>query len=231
MAGQSNLSATAAIVPKRLQLKFERMPAAYIHPLRLGHCLPAELPEAFRDRLLHTPRLQQRLSALIAWKFTLPSGGIDQLTSSSDPLPCAPARFAMLEGGALETATRSIGAIWHRQTIAKIILAEPLRRLTTWLGRDIYREALGYGACGNAETGSDEHPFADTPDIQALCQAIERDGQRCVLAWSDRQPAALAARLRIKLPPDAEIDGEPARLFRSLGPAIVEHVIETMMGP
>ncbi|MGI9498694.1 MAG: hypothetical protein ACR2P3_01535, partial [Geminicoccaceae bacterium] len=52
--------------PHRARLRFEKLPAAYSHPDRIGQLLPDGLPASFRDRLQGSARLRPRLSAVLA---------------------------------------------------------------------------------------------------------------------------------------------------------------------
>lgn len=215
----SGTGRAADIRQKLAYLRFDRLPAAYIHPQRLNHYLPANLPHRLRDRLLYATRLQPRLSSFLAKRFDLQ--------------PCArqdfdmpEGRFAQLEGEKLGMTVRRIGAVWHGRSIAAIILADALKELIAWLGQDGYRAALRHGKLANQEV--DREVIGDEVDIERLCQMIERDGQRCVSAWCRHQPASLAARLLLKFPPVADVDEEPEEAFRDLGLLITDRVIMEM---
>ena len=203
--------------PLKAMLRFERLPAAYCHPERLQRLLPDGLPVQFRDRLLASKRLRLRLSSLIEARFALDACGPDLLATPAG-------RFARLEGEALEGALRHVGAIWHARSLRRIILAEPLRQLMDRLGRNIYQAALR-----GIDLAPDEAPdvtdASETPpDIDRLLDRIERDGLAAVNAWCRQQPAALGARLKLKLRPCPEADGEPTAGHRAYGPIIVDRV-------
>ncbi len=216
MHDRTEISATSDVGPKRALLRFERLPAAYVHPERLATSLPRNLQVRHRDQLLGSKRLQRRLSALLIRRFDLaPCKAEDLLTPEG--------RFAQLEGNALEANLRRIGAIWHARTIAAIILASALKELIAWLGRDGYREALGQVALAGADV--DRDVIGDTPYIDHLRRIIERDGRRCVAAWCRHQPAFLANRLMLKLPPDAEDGNELQSRFEEQGVMIADRVM------
>lgn len=220
MRDRTQVSATFKVGPKRALLRFERLPAAYIHPERLSRCLPPNLPVKYRDQLLGAKRLRPRLSGLLTRRFNLPPCTAEELETPEG-------RFAQLEAAALDAAVRRIGAIWHARTIAAIILAASLKELIAWLGRDGHQEALRHGklAC----VGVDRDIIGDKPDIDLLCKAIERDGRHCVVAWCRHQPASLAERLLLKLPPIEDVDGKSLERFRGQGLLIADRVMMEMV--
>lgn len=219
MSDRTEASATSKVGPKRSRLRFEHLPAAYVHPERLGECLPPNLPVRFRDQLLDSPRLQQRLSQALKRRFAIKPCAFEDLDTPEG-------RFAQAEGDALQGAIRRIGAIWHGRTIRAIILASTLKQLIAWLGRDVHREALCNVNLAGAEL--DETILGNDPDIGILCQSIESDGQRCLDMWCRQQPAFLAARLSLKLPPIEDIGVERSAAFRDQGVLIADRVIMSM---
>lgn len=201
-------------------LRFERLPATYIHPDRLSGCLPANLPAKYRDRLLHAKRLRSRLSIVLTERFSL-------APCVAEDLDTPEGRFARLEGTDLVEAIRRIGAMWHARTIAAIILADSVRELIAWLGRDGYRSALRHVKRASADVNNDV--VGEKPNIELLCQMIERDGERCVHVWCEHQPAFLAERLLLKLPPMAEIDDPSLEQFQDQGLLTTDRVIMEIM--
>lgn len=207
--------------PYRARLRFERLPATYCHPERIGKLLPEGLPVSFRDRLLASKRLRLRLSALIAKRFALAPLTLGDLATPEG-------RFAQLEGHALKDAMRRIGAIWQAHNIRKIILKEPLRRLHERLGRDNHRAALRFIDLAPSQITDQDQLDADNPDIDRLMAWIERDAVIAINAWRREQPAALADRLWLKLSPGPGSDNEPPAGHRDLGLIIVDRVVMTL---
>lgn len=220
MSTGANASATSKFGPKRSLLRFERLPARYIHPARLRECLPPNLPGKVQDRLLRDKRLQPRLSAALVKRFDLKACAADDLKTPEG-------RFALLEGAALGVAVRRIGAIWHARSIAAIILADSLKELIAWLGRDGHRAVLRHVklAC----IGVDRDIVGDKPKIDLLCELIERDGRHCIEAWCGQQQDCLAKRLLLKLPPIAAVDDRAHERFREQGVLIADRVMRELV--
>ena len=220
MIGQDQASAAVDVGPKRALLRFERLPAVYIHPERLSRCLPANLSVTYRDRLLRDRRLRLRLSDILTRRFGLPPCVEEELDTPEG-------RFAQLEGMDLGIVIRRIGAMWHARTIAAIILKDAVRQLVSWLGRGGYRSALRHVRYARADVIPDV--VGDQPNIELLCRSIERDGEHCVSAWCRHQPAFLAERLLLKLPPLEELDDQSLEQIQEQGLLIADRVMMEIM--
>lgn len=220
MLDRADTSATSKVEPKRALLRFERLPALYIHHDRLSQCLPRELSAKHRERLLNDKRLRSRLSKLLIQRFNLRPCALADLETPEG-------HFALLEGERLDEAIKRIGAIWHARTIAAIILASALKDLMSGLGRDIYRDALR--DVDLAVGGIDQDIIGETPNIDQLFQNIVRDGQRCIRAWCDHQPASLADRLILKLDLNADPDQDRLKQFQDRGLIITDRVMISMV--
>lgn len=201
----------------RARFRFERLPATYCHPDRIGALLPEGLPASFQGRLLGSKRLRARLSSLLIERFQLGPCTADDLTTPEG-------RFATLEGDELEGLILGIGAVWHARTLRRIILAAELRELIGKLGRDNHKRALRFADLAPEDEGGG----AEMPDIDSLMVMIRQAGVRAINAWSRHQPAALAARLRLKLPPGDEADAEPSEAQQERGLMIVDRVVMSL---
>ena len=201
----------------RERLRFERLQAAYCNGDRLQALLPDSLPSSLRDRLVQSPRLRHRLSTLLSERFAFSPLAADDLNTIAG-------RFAQLEDEALARALRLAGAIWHAQSLRKIILAEPLHELIERLGRDDYRTALGAIDLSPAGDNGDEDI-----DVDALMARIEQDGLLLINAWCHHQPRALGARLKLKLPPCPAVDDQPPASHCDLGEAVVNRVMTVLL--
>lgn len=218
---RTNASATSKVGPTRALLRFERLPALYIHPDRLAQCLPQELRLKQRDRLLNTKRLGPRLSGLLMRRFELRPCSLHDFESSEG-------QFAQIEGEELALAIRRIGAIWHARSVAAIILARSLKDLVSRLGKETYREALRQADLAGADL--DQGIAEGTPAIDRLSRNIDRDGQRCIRAWCEHQPISLAQRLILKLDPAADVEDDMQDRFRNRGVIVTDRVMMTMAG-
>ncbi|MEZ5932782.1 MAG: SctK family type III secretion system sorting platform protein [Alphaproteobacteria bacterium] len=217
-ANDQQMRAVRPSGPHKARLRFERLPAAWCHPDRLAGLLPQGLPAGFQGRLQGSPRLRLRLSALLTRRFALePLGARDLATPEG--------RFARLEGEALQSALRRIGAIWHARALRNVILQDELRRLIERLGRGNHRAGLRRTDLAPSDDRESEDAADDAPDVDTLIARIERDGLLALNAWCCLQPASLAARLRLKLPPCSEADDEPPASHREHGPRIVDAVV------
>lgn len=207
-------------MPHRARLRFERLPAAYCHPDHLAALLPDGLPAGFCAQLQHSVRLRHRLSLLLTRRFSLEPLAQNDLTTPE-------ARFAQLEAADLAQALFLIGAILHARVIRKIILADPLRKLIERLGRDIYRAALRHIDLSPV----DDDDQNDPADVDALLKRIDRDGLIAVRVWCQHQPAALAGRLKLKLPRCQKDDHVLSVSDPDHGQKIVDHVVRTFPPP
>ncbi|HET8726425.1 MAG TPA: SctK family type III secretion system sorting platform protein [Alphaproteobacteria bacterium] len=214
-------TAAARFEPSLLApVRFEHLPAAYIHPDHLVANLPAGVGADAAARLQACTRLRYRLSALLRERLALPSCGPDAFAAPDR-------RAALLDWPALEQAARASGAVWHRPALQRIVIAEPLRLLVSRIGQPAYAFAL---SCPRP---------ADLPDEQtpsepgALAAAIEEAGLRCLFWWCEALPRAIALRVRLKLPPaitppggiESEHRQAGAQIFATAGLEMSRHVL------
>lgn len=226
MTAERQSQAISSAKPHSTWLRFERLPAAYSHPGRIGSLLPEGLPTSFRDRLQGSSRLRPRLSALLAKRLAFASCTMEDLATPEG-------RFATLEDEDLQNALRRIGAIWHARKIREIILSDPLRKLIERLGRENHRAALRLiDLAPEGEAKADQAKAGDgAVDIGVLMGLIEKDALIAINAWCRQQPAALAQRLCQKLPPCPEVDDEPPASHRDRGVLIVDRVVMALASP
>jgi len=222
MTAERQKSGAGGLRSARDLYRFKRQPGTYCHSDHIAALLPPGLPSSFRERLQGSKRLRSRLSTLLTRRFALE-------TCSSDDLESPEGQFAQLEGPALRETILGVGAVWHAHSLRRIILAEQLRRLIDQLGRENYRRALGM--IDLAPKGEQEPTDPDgKPDIDALIALIKRDGLLAINAWSHHQPEAIAKRLRLKLPPDGVIDGEPKSFDLERSFLVVDRVVFSLAG-
>lgn len=213
----------------RTRLRFEHLPSAYSQDAVIDGMLPNALPERLRARLTGSARLRVRLSGLIKTRFDLEPCKADDLATPAG-------RFASLEGDALKTALRRIGAISEARAIRSVILKPALRELIERLGRDTYRCALrcidltpepDVDECGSGGDQFDNDHDA-TSSIDELITTIDRAGLIAAKAWSENQPKALAKRLQLKLPPTNQDEASAASRPRRHAGLIVDAALLTL---
>lgn len=186
---------------------FMRRPAAFIEAARLAACFSNELRPELCARLREASRLQDRLSTLITKHYALPVPVAPEAVSEIDR------KVALLPTPRLADLIRRSGAMYWANAIANVVLADEVRLLHEQLG-----EALCAFARTKRELSGPGVAFA--PLAQAPARVVE-DGERCLSAWCQSQPEAVAARVRLKFAPGPDIDGAPPGPFAELGPAIV----------
>lgn len=186
---------------------FMRQPAAYIDAARLAACLDNQLSAELCGRLQGAGRLRDRLSALIKIHYALAAPVEEDAVGELDR-NIALSPFERLAG-----VVRRAGAIYWANAIANVLLAEKVSQLHEQLG-----EAVCAFALANRDfSGPDEvlEPLADAG------ARVTEAGERCFAAWCQSLSAAVAARVRLKLPPRQGLDGAPGIPFAEIGPSIV----------
>jgi len=168
-----------------------------LDPGRVAASLALPVSAATRSRLLATPRLAPRLLGLIA--------AHDGLTPWQDELIDPAQRWLMrLDQAGLRHAGLAAGALWHARSVRAMIMARPRTQLVEALGEAIYGLAVAH-----VELAAEESVIAEP---ETLLAAIERDGIRCLAAWSEVLPAPAVPWFRLKLPEDAPPPEERHRI-------------------
>lgn len=186
---------------------FMRQPGAYVEAARLAVCFDDQFSAELCGRMQGAPRLRDRLSALLCSHYALAApveedalGDLDRSIALSSA-----ARFADL--------VRRAGAIYWANAIANVLLAERVGRLHQQLGESVCAFALANRDLSGP--GEVLEPFAEAGAL------VARAGEDCLAAWSRTLCAAVAARVRLRLPPRAGRDGQGGADFARRGPAIV----------
>lgn len=182
-------------------------PAAYAEPLRLAACFDGAIGEAACVKLLATPRLQTRLSKLLAEHHRLP--GPEDASEIED----ADRAVALASAEALWEIALRAGAIYWANSFAGIIDGQKTAALHAALGEELCAFAVA-----NRDLAIGAQPLPPAGDIR---ERVASDGWQCLAAWFDAVPASVAARVRLKLPPDELVDDAPASAFAESGPRIV----------
>ena len=174
----------------RSALVFNRRPVAYVDPARIAADEPSLPAEAWR-RLLATPRLSARLSQRILARYGL----LGRELWDFEPRR---RRLALLDAAALRRIAVRAGALLHAAAISRIVLRERVLAVRALIGDDGHAFALRRA------------PFlslpARLPEARDPAVVIERDGLSCLAAWLEREPEALAQRVRLRFPPGTALD-------------------------
>lgn len=174
-----------------------------IDPSHWIECLDGMANEATLQRWAAQPRFRQRLIERLRRRHAL--ADLDELPPR-DPTDSA---LCELDADTLALAIRAAGVIVHANAVTREIQAPRVAALRQRLGSDLYALALAHG-----DIERDSLPHIDAAvgdDLDAFDTRIEQEGQRCLLAWAQRQPAPLKAwlqlgwlgRLRADVPPPA----------------------------
>lgn len=187
-----------------------REPAAYVEPRRLLACFEGTIGQDACERMLRTGRLRWPLSALLLKKHRLAHDspeieGPDRIVALSSPED-------------LDELTLRAGAVYWSDSFAGTILKSEIAALQEEIG-----EAMFGFAVANRDLSGPLRPLVPLEDIR---DRIFEDGRRCLGAWCHDVPAAVGARVRLKLPPDEMIDQAPDATFAGLGPNIVRRVAD-----
>jgi hypothetical protein len=105
------------------------------------------------------------------------------------------------------------GAIYWARTITRAILAAHVKALQEQLGEPLCTLALAHQDLSGPEQSLEP--------IETIGARIRDDGWRCLAAWCASQPAAVNARVRLKLAARPAFDTAAEASFAECGPAIV----------
>jgi hypothetical protein len=186
---------------------FMRQPAAYIDAARLAACFDYQFSAELCGRLQGAGRLRDRLSTLIKTHYAL-AAPVEQ-----DAVGDLDRNIALSRVERLVDVMRRAGAIYWANAIANVLLAEKVSRLHEQLG-----EAVCAFALANRDLSGPDEALEPLADAGAR---VTEDGARCFAAWCESLSDAVAARVRLKLPPREGLDGQPGIPFTTIGPSIV----------
>ena len=180
-------------------------PVAYIDPARLAAVFGGTVTIALCERLRAAERLQDRLSAMIMAFYALKAPLDPGKTAADDR------RVALTPPERTAELVRRAGAIFYADAIASAVRADDVRRLRAHLGEGLYAFALANRDLSGPSRGV---------TIVAGTDVVDDQGLRCLAAWCRSQPEAVGARVRLKSPPSAALDGLDTAVI-DIGPAIV----------
>jgi hypothetical protein len=122
-------------------------------------------------------------------------------------------KVALLAAGQIGDMIRRAGVVCWANAISNAVRAEEVRRLRDLLGEALYTFAL-----------ANRHLSAPgwIPDLVAGADMqIAEDGVRCLAAWCQSQPEAIAGRVRLMSPASPALDDNVQSPFNDIGPAII----------
>jgi hypothetical protein len=182
-------------------------PSVYIEVTRLAACFNGGVRNELCERLRAADRLESRLSAMIAEFYRLAAPVSPDAASPADQ------KVALVTLGKTGELMRRAGAVYWANAIANAVRAEEVRWWRARLGESLYALALANRQLSGASGKID---LTDEMDVQ-----ITQDGVRCLGAWCQSQPGAIAERVRLKSPASAALEDSADGPFKEIGPAII----------
>ncbi len=158
------------------------------------------LPASLVLRLRRCPRTAPGLDAILHRRL---AGLLDLLGAAQE-------RVLGLDDEGLRRLALCAGAVRHARSVLHLLDGGALRAFVAALGPEPRAAALRWHDLAGGEVAA--------PGDGPIEMLVARDGWRCLHAWCEAQPAALARRLALSLPPDVVAMGEAA----PLGVRIVE---------
>jgi hypothetical protein len=187
--------------------EFVTQPISYTSGSRLAACFKGSLEVGFCQQLSASPRLRDKLSAVIAAHYALPDWKENEAVDEADRA------IALSSPDHIREVAHRAGAIYWAGTISGAILAHEVEVFHKHLGRDLCAFALV-----NRDLAG---PRQEVDASGNLGNWVMADGWRCLEAWRRSLPESIAKRILLKLEPNNLLDMPPGRTFAELGPAIV----------
>jgi hypothetical protein len=188
---------------------FINRPVTYTHPMRLSVCFGGEIGPVGCARLLETRRMTNRISFRILKAYDLSDCAAPE---SADDLA-----IALASAEELQALARRAGAICWSNTLAGLVLARDADAMSKMLGDDVWMLALK-----NRDLGG---PARSIDTVENAMTELENDGWRCLSAWCCAQGEGIGRRVRLKLPPNPELDVEPEGPIAQTGQEIARRAI------
>jgi hypothetical protein len=189
---------------------FRTQPAAFAHPSHVIRAFDGLISEEVASELATEERFRGRLSTLLTGLYALSEDFGDA------PPSAAGERLALASSGELAALIRRCGTVYWARAIVGTIESAAVVALKQTLGEEAYASALA-----NRDLAGPERTLPAWTDLDA---AVTSAGLCCLSAWCARQPAALAQRIRLKLP-DKTAFGPIGAPFDQAGPAIVDRLL------
>ena len=189
---------------------FLHYPVSYADPARLSVCLDDEIRPEVCTRLLSTRRLANRLSARLVKSY--------DLNDCEPPQADLDAEIALADVEALTAIARRAGAIYWSNSLSGLVLAKEVTAVSEALGDEVWMLALRNRALGG--------PARPIGDIDEAMTELTNDGWRCLSAWCCAQDDAIGRRVRLKLPPNPDLDVVPEGKIAEVGPEITRRAAD-----
>ncbi len=178
--------------------------ARWALPEAAASLVAAGLQAGTAHRLLRSPRLSGRASALLAARLGRGEPGT---------LGEADRRLVLASAEALDRVALLAGAVWHSPRVRALVRAHDIEAFVAALGEDARDAALRHAALA---------PVADGAiPADGLEAAIRRDGAECLSAWIDALPGWASGRMQLRWrAPDGVADRlahDPALRARAAG--------------
>jgi len=183
----------------------------FAHPRRIAHAFDDLISDNIAAKLAEDERFRHRLSAVLAETYVLSDDFGD------DPPSGPTRRLALASSSDLTRSVRQFGAVYWARAIVGAIESSAVVALKQMLGEEAHAAALAHRDLAG--------PDSSLPDRKFLDRAVTSAGLRCLAAWCAQRPAAIAQRIRLKLPNNAELDGPVAPPFDEWGPRIVDRLM------
>lgn len=192
--------------------EFAAQPLSAVHLSRLQACFEGlGLPLSTLQAMLEQPRFQSRLTRLLEQRHGL--SPLDQLT----PPVAADVPASMLPAMDIDALSRACGVVYWARAFTGEIRAAQVLQLRERFGDALYQLALN-----SRELASDEPLPAG---LEALDEAVSREGENCLHAWLNDQPRALGAWQRLKVRDRRSTESLPETVLQR-GPAIMRSVVQ-----
>jgi hypothetical protein len=190
---------------------FMRYPIAYVEASQLEACFDGRLGTELCERLKGAARLRARLSEMLIDHCELVPECDPFLVDDDDRT------IALASADRLCELSERAGAIYWGRTITRVILAAHVKALQEQLGEPLCALALAH-----QDLSGPEQPLEP---VETIGLRIKDDGWRCLAAWCASQPAAVNARVRLKLAAREAFDTAADVSFGECGPAIVRRAV------
>ncbi|WP_054309957.1 SctK family type III secretion system sorting platform protein [Mesorhizobium sp. 1M-11] len=165
--------------------EFWSNPAGYADAGWLSDCFDGKVGFEACERMLETPRLQPRLSKLLAERH--------ELTTDDPPQPPdhIDRQIALVSGEDLERLALRAGAIYWANSLAAVIDGRQAGAIQTALGPEL---------CAFAVANRDiSGPVRPLEPLDGLSGRIFADGLNCLESWLQDMPPQLGKRVRLRL--------------------------------